>query len=1111
MIIENGTYTSEELAQGYEDLTRNSYPPPGRPMWTNYRITIKDHIQAPTEYYFCGYDSSRYIRGPLEMKRAPGLVRPRSGARTEMKSTLVGGKGEINETKVFVDGNTPGSDPVQISGNNSHTYNPTTRKATYVDNGNGGYHYLLYNSKGKPTQINIDNRSGDQTITIGYMPNGLDVDTVKRNWLGIEKTLTDYNYYPNRNLQSVTDVNGRTISYVWTANGLPQQISDSVTGDVITFGYDAKLRLTTVSINGNTVSTRAFDTEGKGVLTAVFSADGRLSSYEYDNLNRLTREQRSDDGFTAYQWACCYIEVVRSGKIVGGVEKTLEKTTTVHDSRALPKFTIGSDGLPTAFVYDEAGRMTKLVDPKGQTTEWKLNTAGQLLEKTYPDSSKDKFTYVTLSGYGMGQPASMTNRRNQTTSLSYTYDGLPSSVTRPAGEGNTIFSYDSWRRVSSIFQGSGFGAAAGAHTFSYDLLGRTTSIDGPWADDTLGFSYNDATHSVIRTSPGGMTQTNTADAFGRLSSTSNILGIFTDTYSGIGGQLLKVTHTGANAGFNTTFTYHGDAFDRALASITSTKPGGSTIGKHSYTYNDRGNITMWKREAPLANPTGPTRQFDSNIYYDSSDQLTSVINKALPGSSVETLGHHYTYDKAGNLGSKQLETSASGSNMTTYTHNPMNQITGIGGAGGTLVVRLRGQTNEPATVKAKPASSAIWKDARLLSENRFEADLGLATGSNQINIQAKDGSNNVSNYTYGLNLAAAPSASLSYDADGNILTDGIRSYVWDSQSRLVKVSWGPGSNKSTEFLYNSLGQRSEQIEKTDSTETAHYYLAYDGIQRIARFSGGTATSNLDHQYFSQGERRKISGSWDSFYYTRDHLGSIREVVKTDGTLAARYDYDPYGKRLPRYESTAYGTCPFGFTGHPTQNSAIAGGSELVLTHFRAYDPEMGRWLSADRLGEAGGINLYGYVGNDPINSWDPLGLSPCPTDSSADPDRWTSDNADWDHGKWMKDIWAKLNPEPLPGQINMTFNVPVGPGGAAKFAGMAKKGYQLKNILADKFGIFVKRIPAKAGGQGEKIYTKCKNLEGKTIRFFKDTIDKQGRFWERKHDLPKFPNPGPPK
>jgi hypothetical protein len=47
---------------------------------------------------------------------------------------------------------------------------------------------------------------------------------------------------------------------------------------------------------------------------------------------------------------------------------------------------------------------------------------------------------------------------------------------------------------------------------------------------------------------------------------------------------------------------------------------------------------------------------------------------------------------------------------------------------------------------------------------------------------------------------------------------------------------------------------------------------------------------------------------------------------------------------------------------------------LVLTWFRAYDAEAGRWLSADPIGEAGGMNLYGYVGGDPMNAWDVLGL-----------------------------------------------------------------------------------------------------------------------------------------
>jgi RHS repeat-associated protein len=121
------------------------------------------------------------------------------------------------------------------------------------------------------------------------------------------------------------------------------------------------------------------------------------------------------------------------------------------------------------------------------------------------------------------------------------------------------------------------------------------------------------------------------------------------------------------------------------------------------------------------------------------------------------------------------------------------------------------------------------------------------------------------------------------------------------------------------------------------------------------------------------------GIRENSFYSRDHLGSIREVVKSAGgtnTLVARYDYDPYGKRLTQYQSSSYtGGCDFGYTGHVTVPSLVTGQTELVLTHFRAYDPNLGRWLSADPIGEAGGLNLYAYVGGNPINEWDPTGLA----------------------------------------------------------------------------------------------------------------------------------------
>ena len=143
-------------------------------------------------------------------------------------------------------------------------------------------------------------------------------------------------------------------------------------------------------------------------------------------------------------------------------------------------------------------------------------------------------------------------------------------------------------------------------------------------------------------------------------------------------------------------------------------------------------------------------------------------------------------------------------------------------------------------------------------------------------------------------------------------------------------------------------------------------------------SGITAsTAPIDRRYFAQGEQRKNNNAWENYFYCRDHFGSIREVVKSVGTadtLVARYDYDPYGKRLTQYEAPSY-ICDLRYTGHFTVPSPVAGQTEMVLTNFRAYDPQLAIWLSADPLGEAGGLNLYAYCYGNPLNFYDPDGLT----------------------------------------------------------------------------------------------------------------------------------------
>jgi RHS repeat-associated protein len=102
-------------------------------------------------------------------------------------------------------------------------------------------------------------------------------------------------------------------------------------------------------------------------------------------------------------------------------------------------------------------------------------------------------------------------------------------------------------------------------------------------------------------------------------------------------------------------------------------------------------------------------------------------------------------------------------------------------------------------------------------------------------------------------------------------------------------------------------------------------------------------------------------------FVRDHLGSVSAV--TDGAVntLARYQYDPWGRRdlVVGTESTAVG-----FTGH-----WFHAPSELWLTQYRAYDADLGRWISEDPIKERGdGPNLSAYVLNEPLTRIDPLGL-----------------------------------------------------------------------------------------------------------------------------------------
>jgi RHS repeat-associated protein len=111
----------------------------------------------------------------------------------------------------------------------------------------------------------------------------------------------------------------------------------------------------------------------------------------------------------------------------------------------------------------------------------------------------------------------------------------------------------------------------------------------------------------------------------------------------------------------------------------------------------------------------------------------------------------------------------------------------------------------------------------------------------------------------------------------------------------------------------------------------------------------------------------------NYYYTFDHLGSVREMLNGSGTILTRYTYDPYGRTTTNHLSGSV-DATFQYTG--VYYHAASG---LSLTLFRAYDSSTGRFINRDPIQEAGGLNLYGYCSDDPEDQTDTIGLlSPGP-------------------------------------------------------------------------------------------------------------------------------------
>jgi RHS repeat-associated protein len=230
---------------------------------------------------------------------------------------------------------------------------------------------------------------------------------------------------------------------------------------------------------------------------------------------------------------------------------------------------------------------------------------------------------------------------------------------------------------------------------------------------------------------------------------------------------------------------------------------------------------------------------------------------------------------------------------------------------------------------------------------------------------------------------------LTYDLDGNLTNDGTFQYEYDAENRLISATpLNPqNGDKKTEYAYDYMSRRVQKNVyewQTDHwsllTENGYVYDGWNLIREETTTDSGNSTDyyvwGLDLSGSLQGAggiggllSKMNSLTAQTFLYTFDANGNVGQLVDaSDGTITAHYEYDPFGNVLVITGSEAENNI-FRFS-----TKYFDAETELYNYGYRDYSPKLGRWTSRDPIGEEGGLNLYGFVRNDPINFWDFLGL-----------------------------------------------------------------------------------------------------------------------------------------
>lgn len=785
---------------------------------------------------------------------------------------------------------------------------------------------------------------------------------------GSKTTVYDYDNDGDANHNETPTADLRSILITGTTrdrNGNPVQRTQETR-------YDYNARGQVVSVDGprsdvNDIVTYEYypndisQGKNRGMLYRIISPLNKITTFsQYNNLGQPEKAVSPNNQETLIQYD-------ERGRI-NSITRDDAQAQYTYNADGTLQSTEGPEGESLILSWNQARRLTGIRDKQNNRIAYTLNTEGGIENETVLDPAdvvRNSFNRTFNANNQVWQTTTKGGTREidyddngnienivneKILSTSYEYDALDrlNKVTQPApgsGAGTpiTTIGYNAQNRQTSLIDPEGRTVS-----WEYDDFGNVLKIDSPDMG-TQEFRYDEANNIVSATDAQGMQSNYTYDAENRLTairygSSSSFVDLAYD--QGVNG-LNRLTGITTNK-YQSSLTWYKDGMPE---SITNQIDGHShTI---SYTY-DRSN-----RPVSITYPGGLVVSYTRNGIGQIS-QITAVFN-----SNNYTIADNLSYMPFGPVTGYQLGNGIS----VSIGYDTDYRVTSIK-EGNVLDLSY---ANDPVgniltitdNLQASKSQTFDYDNLnRLIDAQGIYGDIsyGYDLTGNRANRSDAAG-NAVYHYTTGtsrlIQITGSADQRFAYDANGRMLTISGKRAVYDSSGRLSLLL--QGGQQVASYTYNAMGGR---IKKSAQGSVVYFHYDLQG-NLIAETDGNgnlvKAYIRLDGQPMAM-----IVADGGIYYYHNDHLGTPQKMTDGNGAVVWEANYLPFGRADVTIE-TVQNNLRF-----PGQYYDQETG--LHYNYHRYYDPRTGRYLKADPIGLAGGINLYAYVLNNPVNLSDPWGL-----------------------------------------------------------------------------------------------------------------------------------------